>query len=287
MIKKPIPLKFTNFLQMKFLLIISFITLGGCVSNKFVSSYTKADIHPSDKFVLSDKAEPKIVYSNDFTARLDEAYSLGYGIMGESAFAKRQGGLKNEKSEKEIIEQANKIVASLVIVREEYLDTLRGSISSSTPTQSTTYHSGQIGGTNFSGTSTSYGTKTTEIPYSINYSNYQALFLAKLTKDYPPLGLWYRSLNKEEKVKYERHQGVIVTTVISESPAWRANILPDDILLSFSGIKDVPFNKRSDTMQKLQAIQDLINEDFKWNEFAGILLIRNGRKVQIPIAKFM
>jgi hypothetical protein len=40
-------------------------------------------------------------------------------------------------------------------------------------------------------------------------------------------------------------------------------------------------------MQKLQAIQDLINEDFKWNEFAGILLIRNGRKVQIPIAKFM
>ena len=273
--------------QLKIYLTVILITLTGCISNKYSSNYSNANLHPVDKFILHETSEPKIIYSSDFISSLDEAFEAGYGLLGESAFAQREGNLRSDSARQQIIEQANKIGASLVICREKYLDTLHGNITTSSPVQNTSYHSGNIGGTNYSGTSTSYGTKTTSIPYSVNYSNYQTLFLARLVKGFPSMGLFFRSLTREDKIKYGRNQGVVVTIVVQDSPAWNADILPEDVLVAFDGNNVVDFKSQTDTRMKLDAIQDLIDEDFVWNEKASLIVLRKGKMFRVPIERFL
>jgi hypothetical protein len=155
----------------------------------------------------------------------------GYNLVGISLF----NGGKNVNVNA-ALEQATKVHASVVLVYSKYTHTLSGSIPLTLPdTQtSTTTLSGNVmdpgGSVSYSGSaySTTYGTKTTYIPYSVQRFDYFAAYWIKLKP--PVFGVYVQELSAELRQKIGSNKGVVVIAVVKGSPAFYADILRGDIL---------------------------------------------------------
>ena len=110
-----------------------------------------------------------------------------------------------------------------------------------TPTTSTTYNSrtvsayGSGGYANgmYSGTSTTYDTQTTYIPYSVDRYEQAALFFKPLARI--GLGVKLGLLSDADKQRLQSNKGMLVEAVRKGSPAFAADILPGDIVISIGG----------------------------------------------------
>ncbi|MEQ1802155.1 MAG: PDZ domain-containing protein [Gammaproteobacteria bacterium] len=83
-------------------------------------------------------------------------------------------------------------------------------------------------------TTTTYGTKTTYIPVTVNRSDYAAVYLVKRRYAF---GANFRDLNDEERQELETNQGVVIVAVVDDTPAFRADVLPGDIVSAVNGIR--------------------------------------------------
>lgn len=208
---------------------------------KFYKSYP--DVNPS--LVAKMRAAPPLAtpelaeFSDSPQAILDAYTRRGYGAIGYSSFnsgwaAKSKGALK----------QGKRVQADLVVVINPTLtSSVTNSFPITTPTTQTTYHRGQAtaygaGGTVSAygtGTSTTHGTQTTYIPYTVNRYEYGAIFFVKLKVRFGANG---RSLNNEERQSMQTNSGFFVIDTIEGSPAFLADILPGDIILKLNGEPD-------------------------------------------------
>ena len=132
---------------------------------------------------------------------IDKIYDLlykDYLILGEASF---NGPYEDSSTAKSF---AMSVGADILITSATYQGTRSGTMQMSTPDQQTTYHSGTVTGSSggygtFSGTSTTYGTKTTQIPYTVDRYDQEGLFLKnvknlkhivdKTNVDYPKNGV--------------------------------------------------------------------------------------------------
>jgi membrane-associated protease RseP (regulator of RpoE activity) len=101
------------------------------------------------------------------------------------------------------------------------------------PHTQTSYDSGTIYGSgggfaNYSGTSTTFGSETTYMPYSVRRYDYYASFWVKAKP--PILGVYYENLTDELRRKIESNKGVYITVVIKDSPAFNADLLNGDVI---------------------------------------------------------
>jgi len=208
---------------------------SGCVNNyeKFFQGHS--DIPPS--VLLPHQGEPEVFSGSNYEADGLALMAQGYLQLGYSSFN------ATSSSETNLIEQAKKIGAAKVLTYQQYTNTEQGAMPLTLPKNQTTYHSGSVSAYgsgsssygSYSGTSTTYGSTTTYIPYSNRRYDFHASYWAKAKPSI--LGVHLRDLTPDERQAIGRNTGTTVITPIYGSPAFNADILTGDIILSINGEK--------------------------------------------------
>lgn len=226
---------------MKFALsLAASLFLAGCASG-YSQFYTPVEGADSQSIsavrVAPPPAMPKLDRSGDTPDNIVSAYSRhGYVVIGYSSFNSGRA-----ESEQGALEQGAKVGADVVVVvNPTYTGTVSSVIPMTTPTTQTSYSSGTAtaygaGGTvnaYGSSTTTTYGTNTTYIPMHTNRYDYGALYLVK--RRYT-LGTHWRDLTDAERQALQTNKGVYILGVVNGTPAFEADILPGDVILSING----------------------------------------------------
>lgn len=219
---------------------------------------------------------PTVIISHDepkvFRGSKEEEDSLqmlenGYALVGYSSF---NAGNVNEN---EVIDQAKKVHASVVILYSKYTGTVSGVLPLTLPDIQTSTTSldgivyGSGGYASYSGTAytTTYGTKTTYIPYSVHRADYLATYWVKLK---PPIfGTYIRELTPEIKHQIGSNKGVFIYAVVKRSPAFEADILQGDVLRKIGDI----------TIYDQDSFQRALSQ-YEGKE-VGVIIIRDGKEI--------
>jgi hypothetical protein len=253
-----------------------FISLGlflsGCASGykKFYqpNPYTEASVMMSRR-PTPPPLMPNIERSTNAEEAIKEIVSRGYSLLGSSLF-----NSSRPDSEKTALKFGKELKADLVLViPPKYTGTSTTTVPLTVPTSQTTYSSGSAtawgpGGpvTAYgSGTSTTYGTSTSYIPVTVNFYDYAAYYFIKQKIR---LGISFRDLDESERKKIQTNKGVVVISVINDSPAYHADIISGDIVKKFNG---VVITNRDSLYNAIESNNGKI---------AKIDLIRNGRHLE-------
>jgi hypothetical protein len=226
---------------------IGTVVLAGCASG-YSAFYTPA-AGATPEAIASLRATPPPVTpllersapgnSEGNSEAILAAYAKrGYAMIGHSMF---NSGMN--ESEASALKQGASVGADLVLVlNPQYTGSVTSSIPLTTPTTTTSYTTGSAtaygsGGTvNVYGnaTTTTYGSKTTNIPMTVHRSDYGAVYFVKQRFS---LGAFVRDLSDNERQELETNQGVVVLTIVDDTPAFRADILPGDVILAIDGVR--------------------------------------------------
>jgi tetratricopeptide (TPR) repeat protein len=155
--------------------------------------------------------------------------------IGDASF----NAAESQVTEHHLREQAQKIGAHAVLVSSKYSHTLSGAVPLTVPNATTTYSTGTAtafgaGGavTAYgSGTTTSYGSQTVMMPYSIARSDFAAIFFAKFRSR---AGLFTEPLDDDTRRRLQTNSGVKVLVVSDGSPAFHADVVPGDVIISLA-----------------------------------------------------
>jgi hypothetical protein len=166
----------------------------------------------------------------------DQYARLGFTAIGYSSFNSGRS-----ESEKNAIAQGQKVGADLVvIVNPSYTGSVTSQLPITTPTTSTSYTTGSATAYGPGGpvtaygnaTTTTYGSKTTYIPMTVNRYDFGAVYFVKITYAF---GANWRELTNEERSALQSNSGVYITAVVNDTPAFRNDILAGDIITKIDG----------------------------------------------------
>lgn len=184
-------------------------------------------------------------------ALVDRYARRGYALMGTAFF-----NSGNDEDEANAVEQARKVGADLVVVfNPKYTGTVTSTIPITVPTtttarvRSTATAHGPDGTVRVHGTETAtlHGTTTILKPVSVDRQDFGALFFAKRRW---PFGAMWRDLNDEERQSLGRNRGAVARVVVDGSPAYAADVVPGDIVVSVDG---VPVSNAESMMPLIQS----------------------------------
>ncbi|HEU5047470.1 MAG TPA: PDZ domain-containing protein [Rickettsiales bacterium] len=187
-------------------------------------------------------ADIQVYPSNNFTHDIHALIRKGYFVIGYSAFEAPSASITDDQARA----QAKKIGAQIVLVSSHYSRTVSGVAPVTIPTTSTSYSTanataygpGGVVNAYGTGTTTTYGSETLMMPYSIQRSEFGAVYLAKAKAR---LGLFFDAQSSELDIatrkRLNSNGGLRVSDVVEGTPAFEANIFPGDILLSVEGDK--------------------------------------------------
>jgi hypothetical protein len=210
------------------------LIIGSCAPSSFQQYYYSqlgnVDITSLPTVILTNN--PKLYSGND--PLNDDLYMSenGYLLIGYSSF--NSGYASNQ----EALEQAKQAHAEVVIVYSQFTNTVSGVVPITTPitqTSTTTIQSGTYG-SGFGGitaTTNTYGTRTTNVPYSFDRYDYYATYWVKLKE--PMFGTFVRDLTTSERQQIGSNKGIIVTAVIKNSVAFKADVFRGDIIKRING----------------------------------------------------
>jgi hypothetical protein len=220
---------------MKRLLVILTAVIAGCANPyaKFYQGTPDARVFPSYEQVQEDL---KIYSTDNFDRDAMSLMQKGYSPIGQASF----NAGANQGSEWQLREQARKVGAHVVLISSRYTNTVSGAVplilpktttSHSTGT-ATAYGAGGIVSAYGSSTTTTQGTQTMVIPYSVARYDFGALFFAK-TK--PRVGIYPAPVDDESRKRLQTNAGIKVLVVAEGTSAFRADVLPGDIVLAIAG----------------------------------------------------
>lgn len=184
-------------------------------------------------------------------ALVDSYARRGYALIGTAFF-----NSGNDEDEANAVKQARKVGADLVVVfNPKYTGTVTSTIPITTPTtttariRSTSTAHGLDGTVRVHGTETVtlHGTTTILQPVSVDRQDFGALFFAKRRW---PFGAMWRDLNDEERQSLGRNRGAVARVVVDDSPAYAADVVPGDIVVSVDG---VPVSNAESMMPLIQS----------------------------------
>lgn len=249
------------------------LLLSGCAApfSKFYYDQTGGiDITKSSTVVIAEGGP--ILYQGN--KEEDDSLKMredGYAILGYSSF--NAGNV----DENDAITQAKKVHASVVIIYSSYTNTVSGAIPLTLPdtqTSSTSLHGnvyGSGGYASYSGNAdtTTYGYKTTYIPYSVRRSDYLATYWVKLK---PPIfGTYLRDLTTEVRQEIGSNKGMLITAVIKGSPTFHADIFRGDVLRQIGDIDIYSSESFQKALEKYQG------------QSVDVLISREGKEVKKTI----
>lgn len=216
-------------------------TLCACASG-YKQFYVQAPGATPEAIAMLRANSPPAVPQVERSAPIDtmqmlDAYAKrGFAMIGYSQFNSGQN-----ESESSAVEQGKEVGADIVlIVNPQYTGSITTSVPLTTPTTSTAVTSGTAtaygpGGTVTAfgtATTTVHGTSTTYIPMTVHRSDYTAVYFVRQRFS---LGAFVRNLDDAERQSLQTNQGVVVRIVVDNSPAFYADILPGDMILSIDG----------------------------------------------------
>lgn len=196
--------------------------------------------------------------------RILDAYAKrGYVLIGSSSF-----NSGSSESDSAAIEQGVAVGADLVLIlNPTYTGTVTSAIPITTPTTSTSVSSatatayGRSGAVTAygTGTTTTYGSQTTFIPFTVHRADYAAAYFVKQRFG---LGAFFRDLDDSERQRLQTNRGAVARLIVDNTPAFDADILVGDIFVSIDGI----------AISNQQALGAMLAE-------------RRGKKVRISIVR--
>lgn len=248
------------------------LVLSSCATNPYAQYYSGSSNARQEQNYVHTSEPIRIIHSDDIDRDTKKLMAKGYTPIGRSTF----NAGSNKVNDNQVLEQADLIGAQVVLTASKYTNTESGAVPINVPNVTTTNSSasatayGNKGTVNAygTGTTTTYASNTVYMPYNIRRSDFFALYFAK-TKTI--VGAYTEPLNDEMKKKLQSNSGVRVFLVADDSPAFDANILPGDILLTFNGIP----------IKSVENYQELIKQDGR----AGILftIYRDGKTLKKKI----
>lgn len=215
------------------------LVVCGCTNffTKFYQGQPDAKLIPGydAAYAVSEDNIP-IYSSNDIPDDVQKLMTRGFMPIGESAFYAPD----NKVSADQLRKQAKQIGAEAVLIRTSHKDTLTGAIPLVLPNNSVSYTNATAtacgaGGcaTGYgTGTTTTYGTTTTMMPYSVSRSNFDAVYFARIRVR---LGIYTLLLTDAERQQLQTNKAVKIAVVVQDTPAFLADVLPGDYLLSING----------------------------------------------------
>jgi hypothetical protein len=183
-------------------------------------------------------------------------------------------------SENLAIDQAKKLKADLVaIYNRRYLGSTTQTEARTVPVSSTTTETvndskikGSRGTAKASDKTTTTTTVTATEMVDVTYNHY-AYGAEYFVKQKLGLGVAVRDLNDGERKKIQTNKGVHIVLVANDSPAFNADILPDDVILDLNGQPVTP-------TQLMDSLKNAAGQKVE------LLIVRDGKKltktVQIP-----
>lgn len=257
---------------MKKVIFLLTLAIAGC-ANPYAKFYQgMPDARVSPNYVQSNEAL-KIFSTDDFKRDIKALIRKGYQPVGESAFNAGSDAV----TETQLREQAAKVGAHAVLVSSKFTHSVSGAMPLTLPNTTTSYSSGSAtaygsGGSVTaygSGTTTTYGTRTTYIPYTVNRSDYNAVYFVKSKAK---IGFLTEPLDDETRRKLESNSGVRIDVVVEGTPAFDADILPGDILVSFN----------STAVRSVEHYQELLQSYS--GDSVDLVLNRDGRIIKKTVA---
>ena len=260
----------------KYWSVLIVLLLIGCARPRPYAKYYHDTIQGKDTSnLIFTTEEPRVFYGVNPEADALKMVEDGYALIGYSSFIGRKF------NENQAINQARQVKASVVIVYSKYFDTKSGiyplelpDVKTSFSSGLTTAHGSVFGSGGYAsgsatafgnGTTTTFGTKTIYLPYSIDRFKQGATYWVKvkgfifgaLAKDLPP----------ELRQKIGSNKGVLVIAVVKGTPAFSADILMGDVIKKINNIEILD--------QKHYEATLIINANKKIN----ITLLRNGKEI--------
>jgi serine protease Do len=245
---------------MRIILFVSaLVFLSGCVNphNKFYHAYVDARTLPNMQLLASGE-NPSIYSSTDLKKDVKVARSRYFNPIGASSF---NGELA---SESQVIKQAKDVGALLVLVKSDFAETRVTTTPLFIPNNTTTVYNGTTNGTvngayggygtyksNTTGSATTYGTAVVPMTNYQQRYNQEAVFFVKYIGKRGRIGVQTIPLTPELKTRYQRNTGALIDVVNEDSPAFEANLLPDDIIIEINGIAIIDANQIRPVSQSL------------------------------------
>lgn len=221
-------------------LTVGCVSIGGSEDN-YAEFYTPASgITPSDIAAMRSappSGSPQVVHVASWDSSVADIYARqGYVLIGYSGFTSGRS-----ESDVDAINQGIAVGADLVVILSpEYQGTVTAGVPITTPNTTTSYSSGNATAYGAGGpvtaygssTTTTYGSSTSVLPITVQRSAYGAGYFVK--KHYR-FGAWYRDLTDSERQALQTNRGAYITTVVDNTPAYNADILPGDVIVAING----------------------------------------------------
>jgi len=172
-----------------------------------------------------------MLLSGDFVADGKKLRAMGFTMIGYSAFESAEQNLNGAKRYGEYLG------AEVVVVSEKFSHTVTNSYTVQEPVgESTTDYSGSEydsdGYSSYSGTATTTHTATVEKEYDINRYDYVATYWVRR---HFVLGVGFSDPSDELRRRLGTNKGVVLTYVVKGSPAFKADLMAEDILMEVNG----------------------------------------------------
>jgi len=202
------------------------VFIAGC-GNPYDQFYSPSpNVATHSAFLAPSSGEPTLLRGTTPEQDRIKMFREGFFKVGWSSF---QGG---QISDEMAIAQAKKVGADRVVVYKNYRNTESGIIPLTLPDTQTAYHSGSVFGSGgsamYSGTSTTYGTQTTYIPYSVDQYIYGATYWRKTRRG--GLGVMITELSTADRQRIGSNKGTRIVAIKKGSAAFNADILEGDII---------------------------------------------------------
>lgn len=186
--------------------------------------------------LIPSRFDPEIVRSTgDIERDMEMMFRRGYEAIGYTSFE------TGNAQTKDAFKLARRLTARYMILDIKLSSTDTMSLPFHRPTTSTSYSSGTVSGYGssgrvtgtYSGTTTTHGSETTYVPFTVNRFSKFALFFMEIPKR--GLGLSLRDLTNEQMAAVETRRAAAVKWVRDGSPGYKADIFPGDIILAVNG----------------------------------------------------
>ena len=151
----------------------------------------------------------------------------GFALIGYSAF-----NSPNNKTT-DAIKWATELKARYVMLGTDLVSSRTTALPLTLPHTTSSTTNGNVGTTPFSATTTHYGAQTSFIPVTVNRFDKLALYFSEVPKK--GTGILPRDLTPAEVASLDTQRAMAVRAVRDGSPAYEADILPNDLIIEVNG----------------------------------------------------
>lgn len=261
-----------------FMIMAAFVAMGGCATgySQFYQPLPNTEQTLARRVAPAPEDPAVERASGDWREIADRYARRGYFPLGSSSFNSGQA-----EDDDNAIEQAQEIGADLVVIIEpQHTETTTTSVPITTPTTTTSYTTGSATAYGSGGsataygnaTTTTYGTKTTYIPMTVNRYDFGAMYFVKVKIQF---GAYFRDLNDSERSILQTNKGAAVVLLVDGSPAYNSDVLVGDVILALDG-------------ERVAGVQSMIEmiEKNRGKE-VNLTIVRGGNEISkiVPIGR--